>query len=105
MEQKPLGRTGRTISAIGLGCVTFGREIDEESSYRVMDYAVEKGITFFDTAEIYGGGQSRIDRSEYLGFDERREMTLEMHSSEHVIGRWMRLRGCRKEITPLPGVA
>ena len=41
MEQRPLGRTGRTISAIGLGCVTFGGEIDEEASYRVMDHAVE----------------------------------------------------------------
>ena len=46
MDQKPLGKTGETISGIGLGCVTFGREIDEEQSYRIMDYAVEKGITF-----------------------------------------------------------
>ena len=70
MEHKPLGRSGRTISSIGLGCVTFGREIDEQASYRVMDYAVEKGITFFDTAAIYGGGQARIERRNYLGFDE-----------------------------------
>ena len=59
MKQKPLGKTGREISPIGLGCVTFGREINEESSRRIMDYAVEKGITFFDTAEAYGGGQSK----------------------------------------------
>ena len=50
MDQKPLGRTGRTISAVGLGCVTFGREIDEDASYRVLDYALEKGITLLDTA-------------------------------------------------------
>ena len=36
MDQRPLGRTGPTISAIGLGCVNFGREIDEDASYRVM---------------------------------------------------------------------
>ena len=46
-----MGRTGATISAIGLGCGTFGREIDEEMSCRILDYAVEKGITWFDTAE------------------------------------------------------
>ena len=100
MERKPLGRTGRTISAIGMGTVTFGREIDEETCYRVMDYALEKGIDFFDTAEIYGGGQSRSDRSEYLGVDDhQREMTLEISSSEKIIGRWMRQHGCRNQIT------
>ena len=100
MDRKPLGRTGRTISAIGLGCVTFGREIDEDTCYRVMDYALEKGIDFFDTAEGYGGGQSRAGRSNYLGSDDRqREMTTETSSSENVIGRWMSARGCRDEIT------
>ena len=55
MEQRPLGRTGQSIPAIALGCVTFGREIDEDTSYRIMDYAMEQGITLFDTAEAYGG--------------------------------------------------
>lgn len=99
MEQKPLGRTGRTISALGLGTAPFGREIDEETSYRVMDYAVENGITFFDTAEIYGGGQSRLWRRQHLGVDDEREVTGEMSSSERIVGTWMRLRGCRNEIT------
>ena len=67
MERKPLGRSGYEVSAIGLGCVTFGREIDEDASYRLLDYAMEKGITLFDTAEIYGGAQSRLDRAEYPG--------------------------------------
>jgi len=57
MEQRKVGRTDLKISAIGLGCVTLGREIDEETSYRVLDYAVEKGINWFDSAEAYGGGQ------------------------------------------------
>ena len=99
MEQKPLGRTGRTISAIGLGCVTFGREIDEDSSYRVLDHAMESGITFLDTAEGYGGGQSREGRKRLLGVDDVREKTLEMSSSELIVGRWLRSRGCRDQIT------
>jgi aryl-alcohol dehydrogenase-like predicted oxidoreductase len=82
MERKPLGRSGYEVSAIGLGCVTFGREIDEDASYRVMDYAMEKGIMLFDTAEIYGGAQSRLDRAQYLGFDEVREVAHEVSSSE-----------------------
>ena len=99
MEQKPLGWTGRTISAIGLGCVTFGSEIDEEASYRVMDYALEKGLTFFDTAESYGGGQRRLRRKEALGIDDVREVSNEMYSSERIVGDWMHTRGCRDEIT------
>ncbi len=99
MEQKPLGQSGREISAIGLGCVTFGREIDEETSRRVLDYAMEKGITFLDTAEAYGGGQSRQGRRDSLGVDDEREASGEMSSSERIIGDWMRDRGCRSEVT------
>ena len=71
LDQKTLGRTGRKVSAIGLGCVTFGREIDQETSFRVMDYALEKGITFFDTAEAYGGGQSREGRRKRMARSPR----------------------------------
>ena len=99
VEQRPLGRTGRTISAIGLGTVTFGREIDEETSYRLMDYAVEKGVTFFDTAEGYGGGQSQAQRRQALGVEDQREVTTEMSSSEKIIGRWLRKRGGRDKVT------
>ena len=88
LEQRSLGRTGRKIPALALGCVTFGREIDEEDSYRVMDYAIEKGLNFFDTAEAYGGGNSRTLRRDSLGIDYKREKTGEMHSSEMVVGRW-----------------
>ena len=99
MEQIPLGRTGRTIGALLLGSVTFGREIDEEQAHRVMDYAVEKGIDSIDTAEQYGGGQARQSRKERLGFEDCREVSTEMSSAERIIGRWLRSRGCRKEIT------
>ncbi|MFN7563580.1 MAG: aldo/keto reductase [Prosthecobacter sp.] len=38
------------ISRIGLGCVTFGREIGEAASFALLDHALERGITHFDTA-------------------------------------------------------
>ena len=99
MEHRPVGRAGLTVSAIGLGGGNWGREVDEETSYRVMDYAVENGITFFDTGDLYGGGQSFETRKRVYGTDDQRETTLEMHSSEKIIGRWMASRGCRDEIT------
>ena len=43
---------------IGLGCVTFGREIDEPTSFELLDHAFERGITFFDTAAAYADGSS-----------------------------------------------
>jgi aryl-alcohol dehydrogenase-like predicted oxidoreductase len=49
---------GKSISQAGLGCVTFGREIDKAASFAIMDYALARGITFFDTAAAYGGGAS-----------------------------------------------
>lgn len=99
MNQKPLGQTGTSISALALGTGTFGREIDENESYRLMDYCFEKGITFFDTAEAYGGGQARQIRRESLGIDDVRETTGEISSSERIIGSWMRARGVRDQLT------
>lgn len=46
------------INKIGLGCVTFGREIDQTESFKILDKAYECGITFFDTASAYGEGSS-----------------------------------------------
>jgi aryl-alcohol dehydrogenase-like predicted oxidoreductase len=40
-----------------LGGATFGREIDEGAAFQIMDSAIETGINFFDTAEIYRGGR------------------------------------------------
>ncbi len=98
LEQRPLGRTGRTIPAIALGCVTFGREISEDDSYRVMDYALDKGLNLFDTAEAYGGGNSQRTRLETMGVSDQREVTTEMSSSENIVGRWMQKRGTRNDI-------
>jgi aryl-alcohol dehydrogenase-like predicted oxidoreductase len=49
---------GKSVSAIGLGCATFGREISEQASYAMMDYAQAHGVTLFDTAAAYGAGVS-----------------------------------------------
>ena len=98
MEQRPLGRTGRTVSAVGLGCVTFGREIDEDTSCRILDYAVEAGIALLDTAEGYGGGNAREYRRQRLRVDDTREVSGEMNSSERILGRWLQSRGCRDRV-------
>lgn len=58
MERTLIPVMNKSLSAIGLGCVTFGREIDRQASFLLMDYAAEKGITFFDTASSYGDGAS-----------------------------------------------
>ena len=84
---------------IGLGCTTFGREIPEATAFSLMDYAVAHGITLFDTAEAYGGGQARDTRRRMLGVDDTREVSHELHSSEKIIGRWLQARGCRDRIT------
>lgn len=73
MDYRPLGRSGLTVSSIGLGCVTFGREIDREASFAVLDHAREQGITLFDTAEAYGGGRSEIVLGEWLADRGTRE--------------------------------
>jgi aryl-alcohol dehydrogenase-like predicted oxidoreductase len=88
----------RTSTRIGLGCTTFGREIPEETAFALMDYAVGHGITLFDTAEAYGGGQARDTRRRLLGVDDTREVSHEMHSSEKIIGRWLKSRGGRDRI-------
>jgi 1-deoxyxylulose-5-phosphate synthase len=57
---------GKKITRIGLGCVTFGRETDKPVSFSIMDHAIERGITFFDTAAAYGAGASETIIGEWL---------------------------------------
>jgi aryl-alcohol dehydrogenase-like predicted oxidoreductase len=63
METRPLGGSGLQTSVIGLGCNNFGRRVDLDGTRAVVDEALEQGITFLDTANTYGRGQSE----EYLG--------------------------------------
>lgn len=55
MEFRQLGRSGLRVSAVGLGCNNFGVRCNFEQSEAVINAAIENGITFFDTADIYGG--------------------------------------------------
>jgi len=98
---RPLGKSGIHVSPIGLGCATFGREIDEETSFAIMDRAFDLGIRLFATAEAYGGGQSREYRRQVYGVDDCREVSGEMHSSEKIVGRWLASRGVRDQIALL----
>ena len=82
MELRTLGRDGPLVSSLGLGCVTFGREIDRDAAFAVMDRALERGITLFDTAEVYARG-----------------------ASETIVGEWLAARGTRQQIVLATKVA
>lgn len=56
-----------TVSVIGLGCNNFGRALDAEQSRSVVDAALEHGVTFFDTSDNYGNGQSESFLGAALG--------------------------------------
>ena len=75
IEQRPLGASDHRIATIGLGTVNIGR-MDEDAAHRLMDHALGRGITFFDTAEDYAAGQA-----------------------ERTVGSWLRKTGCREQIT------
>ncbi|MCU1561066.1 aldo/keto reductase [Mycetocola sp.] len=61
MEQRILGDTGRPVSIIGLGTWQLGSDwgaVSEKDALAVLDAAVDSGVTFFDTADVYGDGRS-----------------------------------------------
>jgi aryl-alcohol dehydrogenase-like predicted oxidoreductase len=61
MEQRVLGRTGRPVSVVGLGTWQLGADwgdVSEADAMEVLRAAVESGVTFFDTADVYGDGRS-----------------------------------------------
>jgi aryl-alcohol dehydrogenase-like predicted oxidoreductase len=61
LEQRTLGRTGRTVSVVGLGTWQLGSDwgdVTEEQALGVLSAAVEEGVTFLDTADVYGDGRS-----------------------------------------------
>uniref|UniRef100_A0AAU2W0U1 Aldo/keto reductase n=1 Tax=Streptomyces sp. NBC_00008 TaxID=2903610 RepID=A0AAU2W0U1_9ACTN len=69
MEQRELGRTGRDVSVVGQGTWQLGGdwgEVREEDAFGVLDAAVESGVTFFDTADVYGDGRSEQLIGRYL---------------------------------------
>jgi len=58
MEYRSLGRTGVQVSNLCLGCMMFGGKADEPTSFAIIDQAIEAGINFLDTANVYSRGRS-----------------------------------------------
>ena len=82
MEYRRLGRTDLKVSLICLGTMTWGQQNTEADGHAQMDYALDQGVNFFDTAELY----SIPPRAETQG------------STERIIGSWFRSRGARDKV-------
>ena len=67
MEIRRLGAAGPELSVVGLGCNNFGMKLDERGTAKVVHAAHDAGITHFDTAETYGGGNSEAFLGKALG--------------------------------------
>lgn len=78
MEYTYLGRTGLKVSRICLGTMNFGSYTSEKDAFAIMDRALDAGINFFDTANIYSGEGQR-------------------GRTEEIIGRWFAQGGGRRE--------
>jgi aryl-alcohol dehydrogenase-like predicted oxidoreductase len=82
MEYRRLGRTDLKVSLICLGTMTWGQQNTEADGHAQMDYALDQGVNFFDTAELY----SIPPRAETQG------------STERIIGSWFKSRGARDKV-------
>lgn len=78
MEHTSLGRTGLKVSRLCLGTMNFGPHTSEAESFTIMDRALELGINFFDTANVYG-------------------WKIGEGITENIIGRWLSKGGQRRE--------
>ena len=76
MEYRNLGSSGLRVALVGLGCNNFGMRLDLEETRAVVDRAFDRGITLFDTADMYGGrGGSETQLGKILGH-RRKEIVL-----------------------------
>jgi aryl-alcohol dehydrogenase-like predicted oxidoreductase len=82
MKFTRLGRTGLRVSRLCLGTMNFGPETDEPTSFAIMDKALEVGVNFFDSANVYGRSKGR-------------------GATEEIVGRWFAQGGERRERTVL----
>jgi len=76
MEYRSFGRTGVQVSALCLGCMNFGDSnsgADEDESIRIVHTAMDAGINFLDTANVYGRGRSETITGKSLATDGRRD--------------------------------
>ena len=67
MEYNKLGRSTMNVSKICLGTMHFGPKASEEESHQILDKALEMGINFIDTANVYGGSEGRGRSEEIIG--------------------------------------
>ncbi len=82
MQYRKLGVSDLDVSALCLGSMTFGEQVSENESFNLMDFANEKGINFFDTAEMY----PVYPKKETQG------------NSERIIGKWIKNKKNRDKI-------
>jgi aryl-alcohol dehydrogenase-like predicted oxidoreductase len=76
VNYRTLGKSGLEVSVVGLGCNNFGMRIDLDTTRKVVDKAIDLGITLFDTADIYGNmGGSETMLGQVLG-DRRKDIVL-----------------------------
>jgi len=78
VEHTHLGRTGLLVSRLCLGTMNFGPETSEEDSHAIMDRALEEGVNFFDTANVYGWKKGE-------------------GVTENILGRWFAQGGGRRD--------
>jgi aryl-alcohol dehydrogenase-like predicted oxidoreductase len=91
MQLRRLGSSGLKVSVIGLGCNNFGMRIDQAQTRMVVDAALDAGINFFDTADIYGGSKSEVFLGEAL--KGRREKAVLATKFANPMGEGAYLRG------------
>lgn len=82
MRYRKLGRTELDVSVICLGTMTWGQQNDQEEAFEQMDYALEKGVNFFDTAEMYPVPPTEGTQGK----------------TEEYIGNWFAQRNCRDQV-------
>tara|TARA_B100000674_G_scaffold415879_1_gene365290 strand:+ start:3089 stop:4141 length:1053 start_codon:yes stop_codon:yes gene_type:complete len=82
MKYRKLGNTGIDVSVICLGTMTFGEQNSEAEGFEQMDYAFDRGVNFFDTAELY----AVMPRKETYG------------KTEEIVGNWIQKRKNREKI-------
>ena len=96
MRTRRLGSSDLEVTVVGLGCNNFGRRIDESAARDVIDAALEAGVTFFDTADVYGEGKSE----EMIGrtLEGRRDRVVLATKFGHDLGDGETRRGARPYI-------
>lgn len=86
MQYLSIKGTGLKVSRFCLGTMMFGGQTDKDESVRIIDYALDNGVNFFDTADTYTGGQSEAIVGEAL--EGKGRMPLSLPKSTTLKGRF-----------------